>query len=84
MLFDGYTNFYLEEFIEEFDRYEKDFVRNNKQLFRNALGWHDVIEKKPVCGAQVLVRHLVMGQSYYAVADYDILGNTNKFTEANR
>ena len=73
MLFDAYTNFYLEEFIEEFDRYEKDFVRNNKQLFRNALGWHDAIKRQPVCGAQVLVRHLVMGQSYYAVADYDLV-----------
>lgn len=80
MLFDNYTNFYLEEFIEEFDRYEKDFVRNNKQLFRNALGWNDVIERKPVCGAQVLVRHLVSGNAYYAVAYYDIVGNTNKFT----
>ena len=51
---------------------------------QEAFGWHDLIERKPECAAQVLVRHLVMGDAYYAVANYDIVGNTNKFTEANK
>ena len=71
------NNSLLEEFKEKFED-------DDKQLFQEAFGWHDVIKRQPERAAQVLVRHLVMGDAYCAVADYDIVGNTNKFTEANK